>query len=187
MDVKENNQYQSGDSFIRISEDLNKSELLNYQLTSTYTEVNQVFFPSTNEIYVKIGYGKRSVETMLDDIQVKEVVPFYTYNQVNGTFYIKWSGLDNTNLLETNNILALESGNIKFNGITIGTQLVSNQLCVSYDTDRIYVSLNGSATQEYLINNLDRNYNLELNPSVLRFSYMNEILSDADLEKLSSG
>lgn len=187
VNVKENNQYQSGDSFIRISSDLNKSEILNFQLTLISTEINQIFFPDTTEIYVKVGYGKRSVESYFNNLEIKEVVPFYTYNQNYGTYYLKWNSLNNTNLMKSNNLLKLESDNIIYNDVIIGTQLTSNQLCIAYDDGIIRVSLNGSIPQEYLINNNNKNYNLELNSSILRFSYMNEILSDLNLKKLSSG
>lgn len=185
--VKETAFPQTGDSFIRVSSQLDKAELVNYQLTSVSTVFDEIFYPDTTEIYVKVGYGSRSTVATLESIQVKEVVPFYTYNQNYGTYYLKWTGLNNIDLAKNNNVLKLDSDNILYNNINIGTQLTTNQLCISYEPDLITVSLNGSNAQEYVINNLNKNYYLELNSSILRFSYMNENLSNTDLKSLSSG
>lgn len=185
--VKESTVPQKGNAFVRISSTLDGSEILNFQLTNQYQSTFFAFTPDTSEIYVKVGYGTRNIKTFLENATVKEAVPFPTYNQDAGTYYIKWTGLNNVVLMESNNVLRLESDIIYYNDVMIGSQITTNQLCIAYDPDSVLVSLNGTLTQEYLINNLNRNYTLELNPSVLRFSYMNEILSETDLEKLSSG
>lgn len=185
--VKENSLAQKGDAFIRVSESLDQPELVNYQLSSISTPFNQIFLPQTTEIYIKVGYGERNTVTAIENIAVKEIVPFYTFNQNQGTYYLKWSSLNNINLFNNNNTLRLESNTIFYNNVNIGTQVANNQLCISYTTDVVTVSLNGSNAQEFIINNSNKNYILELNPSVLRFSYMNELLSDTELEILSSG
>ena len=185
--VKESSAPQRGDAFVRVSSTLEGSELFNYQLSGSYQPIQQIIIPDTTEIYVKVGYGKRSVITHVSSISVKEAVPFPTFNQDTGTYYIKWSGLNNLNLFECNNVLKISSNIIYYNDVNIGTQTTNNQLCISYSPESATVSLNGSTAQTYVINNNNRNYRLELNPSVLKFSYMNELLSNVELETLSSG
>lgn len=187
VNVKENTQYQSGDSFIRVSDTLDGSEYVNYQLTSTDQAFDKVFTPTSDKIYVKVGYGKRSVESIFTNLICKEVVPFYTFNQTQGTYYAKWTGLNNTSLIVCNNVLRIDSDIIYYNNTNIGTQTTTNQIAISHTGNTFRVSLNGSNAQEFIINNNDKNYSLELNSSLLRFAYMNEPISNTDLKSLSSG
>lgn len=203
--AKVSGQSQSGDSFVKITNSLDSEEIVsNYQISDTNQNFSKTFSSDTNKIVIKIGYGSRSVKTVVTDFTLKEIVPFKTYNQNNGTFYFKWNTLPiNSKIFELKGNdssrleLSIDSSNfIKLHIIykdksetisIIGTQLANNNIAFSYtSSNSVVYSINGNTASQINISYIKNKENMNINPGLIQFSYNPEIISNNSLIRASN-
>lgn len=195
QEVKENSLYQTGQCFVRISESLEGYELFNDIITVGPVISSRVFTVNSNKIYLKAGYGKRSSKLIISNLTLKEAVPFHTYEQEQGTIYLKWDSVaNNSSILNFSNLkyISINSTNevIIRNGSNtqlLGTQSSNNKITISYNSNTITYKLNSDPITEYQINNSSGISKLILNENVKLFSYIPIKLSNNDLLSLFSG
>lgn len=143
---------------LRVGSALGGSDLFDYQCTNTETAVSTTFIPTTNSIFVSFGSGLINSQVFVRNIKCNEAVPFHTYEQFNGTVYVKWSAVAAGNTLlkfdtadtasyrsisidGSNNVIITQGDN----SVNCGSQSATNKLAFTYTNTSIVASLNGGA------------------------------------------
>jgi hypothetical protein len=183
----------TGPSRIEVGSNFGDNDYGGYIATSTESSFSVIFAPTTNNVYVSAGFGDINNRLYIESFEVKEYVPFHTYNQDEGSIYIKWNAVaaDNTILslnssVANNRVFVDGSNNIFINTINCGAQQVTNKIAFSYNANGVIASRNGNAvvTSTSVLNKLIANAVFASVPS--EFAYMSSTLSNTQLVVLSN-
>ncbi len=123
-------------------------------LTQTETQYNIDFTATANTTYVGFGFGALGSTVALRSVSIRELVPFHTYNQFEGTVYCKWNSVaaGSTVLTIGNNSIAVDAANNVFvNTVNCGSQQAVNKIAYRYSQNSISYSFNGSAANQQTV------------------------------------
>lgn len=143
---------------------------------------------STDKLYVGFGYGSLGTVMHLSDVSVKELVPFHTYDQDQGSVYIKWNAVaagSNVAHLGSNRIFVDGSNNIFINTANCGPQQAINKIAYTYNTEINY-SKNGADVVNTAAVHSGNTKQLVFNSVVEEFSYVPVILDSTTLSGLTN-
>jgi hypothetical protein len=142
----------SGPSRIEVGTSFGEDDYGGYIGTLTEQSFEIIISPDTDSIHVSAGFGDINNRLFIKDFDLKEYVPFHTYNQNQGCMYLKWNAVaaGNTilsmNSTDANNRVYVDaSNNIFVNTVNCGSQQVTNKIVLNYAADGISVSRNGNA------------------------------------------
>lgn len=141
----------SGPPRIKVGTTFENNEYGSYFATDTETQFSIEFSAVSNVAHVSFGFGDINNRLYVKDFELKEYVPFHTYNQDGGAIYIKWNAVTaGANIVvfnssvSNNRIYIDASNNVFINNINCGSQSVTNKLVLSYDANGISYSKNGN-------------------------------------------
>jgi hypothetical protein len=183
----------TGPSRIEVGSNFGDNDYGGYIATSTESSFSVIFAPTTNNVYVSAGFGDINNRLYIESFEVKEYVPFHTYNQDEGSIYIKWNAVAAGNTIlslnssvANNRVFVDGSNNIFINTINCGAQQVTNKIAFSYNANGVVASRNGNAviTSTSVLNKLIANAVFASVPS--EFAYMSSTLSNTQLVVLSN-
>lgn len=183
----------TGPSRIEVGTNFGDNDLGGYIATTTDAAFSLVFAPTTNTVHVSAGFGDINNRLYIQSYELKEYVPFHTYNQDEGSIYIKWNAVaaGNTVLslnssVANNRVFVDGSNNIFINTVNCGAQQATNKIAFSYNANGIVASRNGNAvvTSASVLNKLIANAVFASVPS--EFAYMSSTLSNTQLVVLSN-
>ena len=183
----------TGPSRIEVGTNFGDNDYGGYIATLTDTAFSVIFAPTTNTVHVSAGFGDINNRLYIESFEVKEYVPFHTYNQDEGSIYIKWNAVAAGNTLlslnssiANNRVFVDGSNNIFINTINCGAQQVTNKIALSYNANGIIASRNGNAvvTSTSTFNKNIANAVFASIPS--EFAYMSSVLSNTELVVLSN-
>jgi hypothetical protein len=183
----------TGPSRIEIGTNFGDNNLGGYIANTTDAAFSIIFAPTTNTVHVSAGFGDINNRLFIQNYELKEYVPFHTYNQDEGSIYIKWDAVaaGNTVLslnsdVANNRVFVDGSNNIFVNTVNCGAQQATNKIAFSYDANGIVASRNGNAviTSTIVLNKLIANAVFASVPS--EFAYMSSALSNTQLVVLSN-
>lgn len=185
--------YTTNDGTVRIGSTLELDDYAIYSLTRTDATFDILFSPTVDKIYVSVGHGSEGTTTTVSNMSFKESVPFHTYNQTQGTFYLKFNSITAGTTLATftatdtltrtisislgNNLIITEDQT----AVNSGAQLSVNKLAFSYSEAGIISSLNGAPVVQAdasIVDNIKMLYFATL-PS--EFAYVSDVLSNTQL------
>jgi hypothetical protein len=135
-------------SRIAVGSSVGLSDLTYVQLTKTEAQYNLDFIATGNTAFVSFGHGTLGTSVSARSISIKEVAPFPTYNQSNGTFYFKWNAIaadSNVAVMNSNRVFVDSSNNVFINTVNCGAQQATNKLAYTYDGNIVQHSFNGAA------------------------------------------
>lgn len=183
----------TGPSRIEVGTNFGDNNLGGYIANTTDTSFSIVFAPTTNTVHISAGFGDINNRLYIQNYELKEYVPFHTYNQDEGTIYIKWDAVaaGNTVLslnssVANNRVFVDGSNNIFINTVNCGAQQATNKIAFSYNANGIVASRNGNTivTSTSVLNKLIANAVFASVPS--EFAYMSNTLSNTQLVVLSN-
>ncbi len=183
----------AGPSRIKIGTSFENNEYGSYFATDTETSFSIVFSATSNVAHVSFGFGDINNRLYVKNFELKEYVPFHTYNQDSGSFYIKWDAVvaDNPvfsmNSIDSNNTIYVDaSNNVFINNINCGSQEVITKIALSYNANGIIVSRNGNA----VISSTDTFSKYMANATFIstpyEFAYMSSLISNTTMVALSN-
>lgn len=183
----------SGPSRLEIGDNFGDNDYGDYIATDTETPVSIIFSPAANNIYVSAGFGDINNRLYIKNLQLKEYVPFHTYNQDAGTLYIKWNSVAAGNTLvslnssTTNNRIYVDaSNNIFINSVNCGAQQTTNKLAFSYNENGIVASRNGNTVISSTETFVKYMSNAQFVSIPTEFAYMSNTISNTELVILSN-
>lgn len=142
----------TGPSKIQIGTEFNIDNYGVYFATATDTSFSIIFSATSNTAHVSFGFGDINNRLYVKDFELKEYVPFHTYDQDKGAMYINWSAVAAGNTIlslnssNSNNRIYIDSSNNVFiNTVNCGSQQVTNKLVFNYNANGISVSRNGNS------------------------------------------
>lgn len=183
----------TGPSRIEVGTNFGDNNLGGYIANTTDTSFSIVFAPTTNTVHVSAGFGDINNRLYIQSYELKEYVPFHTYNQDEGSIYIKWDAVaaGNTVLslnssVANNRVFVDGSNNIFINTVNCGAQQATNKIAFSYNANGVVASRNGNAvvTSTSVLNKLIANAVFASVPA--EFAYMSSTLSNTQLVVLSN-
>lgn len=183
----------SGPSRIEIGSSFGDNSLGGYIGTTTETSFSIVFEPTSNAVHVSAGFGDINNRLYIQSFELKEYVPFHTYNQDQGSIYIKWDAVAAGNTVlslnsntANNRVYVDGSNNIFINTVNCGAQQATNKIALSYNANGIIASRNGNAVvtttdtfNKYIANAVFVSVPYE-------FAYMSNTISNTMLVALSN-
>ena len=183
----------TGASRIEVGTSFGENDYGGYIGTTTETSFSIPFKATTDTTHVSFGFGDINNRLYVRDFKLREYVPFFTYNQNEGTLYLKWSAVAAGNTVlsmysdtANNRVYVDASNNIFVNSVNCGAQAVTNKLVVSYNEDGILASRNGNAIvsstetfNKYIANAVFVSVPLE-------FAYMSNVISNTSMVTLSN-
>lgn len=183
----------SGPSRIKVGTTFENNEYGSYFATDTDTQFAIEFSATSNVAHVSFGFGDINNRLYVKDFELKEYVPFHTYNQDAGAIYIKWNAVTAGDAIVTfnssvsnNRIYVDASNNVFINNINCGSQSITNKLVFNYDENGISYSKNGntviSSTDTF--NKYIANAVFVTNP--YEFAYMSNTISNTIMVALSN-
>ena len=183
----------TGPSRIEVGTSFGINDYGGYIANTTETSFSIVFSATSNVAHVSFGFGDINNRLYVKDFQLREYVPFYTYNQDEGTLYIKWDVVAAGNTVlslnsntSNNRIYVDASNNIFINSVNCGAQQVTNKIVVSYSANGIVASRNGNA----IVSSTDT-FNKYIANAVFasipyEFAYMSNVISNTSMVTLSN-
>jgi len=183
----------SGPSRIEVGSNFGDNDFGGYIATTSETAFSVVFAPTSDTVHVSAGFGDINNRIFIKDFDLKEYVPFHTYNQDEGSIYIKWNAVvaGNTvlslNSSNANNRVYVDgSNNIFINTVNCGPQQVTNKVVLNYSANGIVASRNGNA----VVTSIDT-FNKYIANAVFvsvphEFAYMSNTISNTMLVTLSN-
>ena len=142
----------TGPSRIEVGSLFGENDLGGHIPTGIETPFSIVFSPITDTVIISTGFGDIANRLYLKNLQLNEYVPFYTYDQDEGSLYLKWSavtaGLTVFSLnsdVANNRVYVDASNNVYINTLNCGPQQPTNKLALSYNSNGISASRNGNA------------------------------------------
>lgn len=150
------------------------------------------FIPQQTPIYVNIGEGKIAYQLYTRNVVLKELVPFHTYNQSEGTFYINWNTIGSSQTLAniysftTNGAITTDSGGMVYiNSVNCGAQQAINRLAFSYNSSGMNIIFNGNSvtTTNQFTGSV---YRVMFSNLPNQFVYMNSAVSNSALIELAN-
>jgi len=183
----------SGPSRIEIGSSFGDNSLGGYIGTTTETSFSIVFEPTSNTVQVSAGFGDINNRLYIQSFELKEYVPFHTYNQDQGSIYIKWDAVAAGNTVlslnsntANNRVYVDGSNNIFINTVNCGAQQATNKIALSYNANGIIASRNGNTVvttpdtfNKYIANAVFASVPYE-------FAYMSNTISNTMLVALSN-
>lgn len=118
------------------------------QLSQTEAQYNVDFTATGNSAFVSIGHGSLGTLVSFQSLTIKELAPFPTYNQSNGSFYFKWNAVaagSNVAVMDSNRVYVDSSNNVYINTINCGPQQAVNKLAYTYGNNSVMYSFNAAA------------------------------------------
>jgi hypothetical protein len=160
------------------------------EVTTTETTYTIDFTATSNTVFVSYGFGVVGTELRYRTPSIKQLNPFETYNQSNGTFYFKWSAVaagSNVAVMDSNRVFVDSSNNVFINTVNCGAQQAVNKVAYSYTSNTTIYSYNGATPVQQTAT-----YNTEVTalsfatiPS--EFSYVPVRVSNTTLIELTNG
>jgi hypothetical protein len=184
----------AGLNFIRVGESIPSNQYFEFAPTDTEQTFSGVFAPTTTQIYVMFGFGDLSTTCVVKDISVKEAVPFHTYQQEEGTMFVRWTTVPADTIIlnfksqSTNNAVYVDaSNNVFVNSANCGAQSPTNRVVFGYSTNGIVASRNGAAiiSDASALNKQIANLHFVSVPQ--EYSYMAKLLTNTEIIELSNG
>jgi len=183
----------TGPSRIEVGTNFGDTDLGGYIATTTDAAFSLVFAPTTNTVHVSAGFGDINNRLFIQGYELKEYVPFHTYNQDEGSIYIKWDAVaaGNTVLslnsnVANNRVYVDGSNNVFINTVNCGAQQSTNKIALNYSANGIVASRNGNAVvvsistfNKYIANAVFASVPYE-------FAYMSNTISNTNLVVLSN-
>ena len=164
-----------------------------YIANTTEEAFSIVFSATTNTAHVSFGFGDINNRLYIKDFDLKEYVPFHTYNQDEGCFYLKWnvvaagSIILSLNSANGNNRVYVDaSNNVFVNTTNCGPQQVTNKIVFNYSANGINASRNGNSivTASETFNKYIANAVFSSVP--YEFAYMPSMISNTIMVALSN-
>lgn len=183
----------TGPSRIEVGSLFGENDLGGHIPTGIETPFSIVFSPITDTVIISTGFGDIANRLYLKNLQLNEYVPFYTYDQDEGSLYLKWSavtaGLTVFSLNSTvanNRIYVDASNNVYINTLNCGPQQPTNKLALSYNSNGISASRNGNAvvTSTDTFNKYISNAVFVTTPT--EFAYMSSAISNTIMVAMSN-
>jgi len=183
----------AGPSRIEVGTRFGDNDYGGYIANSTDTAFSIVFSPTSNSAHVSFGFGDINNRLFVKDFELKEYVPFHTYNQDEGAIYIKWDVVAAGNTIlsfnsnnANNRIYVDSSNNIFVNTTNCGAQQVTNKIVLNYNANGISVSRNGNSiiTASETFNKYIANAVFVSTP--YEFAYMSSNISNTVMVALSN-
>ena len=183
----------SGPSKIKVGTTFETNDYGGYIATDTETAFSIVFSATTDIAHVSFGYGDINNRIYVKDFELKEYVPFHTYNQDTGSIYIKWNEVAagttilSMNSFDSNNTIYVDaSNNVFVNNINCGSQAATTKIALSYNADGIIVSKNGNS----VISSTDSFNKYIANATFIttpyEFAYMSSVISNTTMVAISN-
>lgn len=183
----------SGPSKIKVGTTFENNDYGGYFATDTETSFSIVFSATSDIAHVSFGYGDINNRLYVKDFELKEYVPFHTYNQDSGSIYIKWNAVVagttilSMNSVDSNNKIYVDaSNNVFVNNINCGSQAVTTKIALSYDENGIIVSKNGNSVisstdsfNKYIANAI-------FTTTPYEFAYMSSVISNTTMVAISN-
>jgi len=183
----------SGPSRIEVGTNFGDNDLGGYISTTTEAAFSIIFAPTSNTIHVSAGFGDINNRLYIQNFELKEYVPFHTYNQDEGSIYIKWDAVAASNTVlslnsntANNRVYVDGSNNVFINTVNCGAQQSTNKIALSYNANGIIASRNGNAVvsttstfNKYIANAVFASVPYE-------FAYMSNTISNTMLVTLSN-
>lgn len=183
----------SGASRIEVGSSFGDNNLGGYIATTTEAAFSIVFAPTSDTIYVSAGFGDINNRLYIQNFELKEYVPFHTYNQDEGSIYLKWDAVAAGNTVlslnsstANNRVYVDGSNNVFINTVNCGAQQATNKIALSYNANGIIASRNGNAVvsttstfNKYIANAVFASVPYE-------FAYMSNTISNTMLVTLSN-
>lgn len=183
----------TGASRIEVGTRFGENDYGGYIANSSDTAFSIVFSSTSNTVHVSFGFGDINNRLFVKDFELKEYVPFHTYNQDGGSIYVKWDVVAAGNTIlsfnsdTTNNRIYVDiSNNIFVNTTNCGAQQVTNKIALNYNANGISVSRNGNSIitssetfNKYIANTVFASIPYE-------FAYMSNTVSNTLLVAMSN-
>lgn len=183
----------TGPSRIEIGTEFGEDDYGGYIATTSENSFSLIFAPTSNVIHVSAGFGDINNRLFVRDFELKEYVPFHTYNQDEGSIYIKWDAVaaGNTVLslnssVANNRVYVDNSNNIFINTVNCGSQQSTNKIALSYDANGIVASRNGNAVISSTVTFSKLIANAVFASVPYEFAYMSSVISNTQLVVLSN-
>jgi hypothetical protein len=183
----------SGPSRIEVGSSFGDNSLGGYIGTTSEAAFSIIFEPTSDTIYVSAGFGDINNRLYIQNFDLKEYVPFHTYNQDEGSIYIKWDAVAAGNTVlslnsntANNRVFVDGSNNVFVNTVNCGAQQATNKIAFSYNANGIIASRNGNAivTSTAVLNKYIANAVFASVP--FEFAYMSSTISNNMLVTLSN-
>ena len=183
----------TGPSRIEVGSLFGENDLGGHIPTGIETPFSIVFSPITDTVIISTGFGDIANRLYLKNLQLNEYVPFYTYDQDEGSLYLKWSavtaGLTVFSLnsdVANNRVYVDASNNVYINTLNCGPQQPTNKLALSYNSSGIIASRNGNAvvTSTDTFNKYISNAVFVTTPT--EFAYMSSAISNTIMVAMSN-
>ena len=183
----------TGASRIQVGTAFGVNDYGGYIATLTDTAFSIIFSATTETAHVSFGFGDINNKLIVENFDLKEYVPFHTYNQDEGSIYIKWNAVaaGNTvlslNSSDANNRVHIDaSNNVFINTVNCGSQQAINKIVFNYNTNGIVASRNGNA----IISSVDTFSKYVANAVFVslpdEFAYMSSTISNTNIVALSN-
>lgn len=183
----------SGPSRIEVGSTFGDNSLGGYIATTSEADFSIIFEPTSDTVHVSAGFGDINNRLYIQNFELREYVPFHTYNQDEGSIYIKWNAVAAGNTVlslnsntANNRVFIDGSNNVFVNTVNCGAQQATNKIALSYNANGIIASRNGNAVisdsnplNKYIANAVFASVPLE-------FAYMSSTISNTLLVALSN-
>lgn len=174
---------------IVVGSELASDNIVSNELSQANTAYNVDFVATANSVYVGFGFGALGSVLNLSNVSIKEIVPFHTYNQLQGAVYVKWNSVaagSNVVSIGNNTIAIHSSNNVIINTVNCGSQQAVNMLAYNYSLTEIKYSFNGAApiTQSATVYSNAKQMNIQ--STIEEFGYMSEPVSNTVLTSLTN-
>lgn len=182
----------SGDPRISIGNQPGTADYAVFYAATSEQSFEIDFIPQQTPIYVNAGGGSIQYKLYTRDLDLKELVPFHTYKQSEGTFYINWNTIGSSQTLAniysftTNGAITTDSGDMVYiNSVNCGAQQAINRLAFSYNSNGMNIVFNGSSvvTTDQFTGSV---YRVMFSNLPNQFVYMNSVLSNSALIELAN-
>jgi len=183
----------TGPSRIEVGSLFGDNDLGGYIATGIEVPFSIVFSPTTDIAVISTGFGDINNRLYLKNLQLNEYVPFYTYDQDEGSLYLKWSAVSagvtvfSLNSTVANNRVYVDaSNNVYINTLNCGPQQPTNKLALIYNSSGIVASRNGNAvvTSTDTFNKYISNAVFVTTPT--EFAYMSSAISNTIMVAMSN-
>lgn len=175
---------------IAVGTSVSNEEILYRDLTQVDAQYVLDFIPNANTIYVGFGFGSLGSKVYIDNLSVKELVPFHTYDQHEGTYYTKWNSVAAGNVIfqaGNNSVYVDAANNVYINSVNCGAQQTNNRVSFTYSNGNISYCFNGVGPTEQVATYYGNTQQLVFVSSVEEFSYVPELISNTTLLGLTNG
>ena len=183
----------TGPSRIEVGSLFGDNDLGGYIATGIEVPFSIVFSPTTDIAVISTGFGDIGNRLYLKNLQLNEYVPFYTYDQDEGSLYLKCSAVSagvtvfSLNSTVANNRVYVDaSNNVYINTLNCGPQQPTNKLALIYNSSGIVASRNGNAvvTSTDTFNKYISNAVFVTTPT--EFAYMSSAISNTIMVAMSN-